>query len=129
MATVKKNKIVLESRFPAVKEAAHDLVRSARSAALNAGEHEAEKRLERIDDTRGYELPIDIGQENIGHQSGRIFYDPWYGRFFEYGTVRIPAAPFMRPANRKMRAVFLGMMGDELEGFIRRRAKIRGTGR
>ena len=36
---------------------------------------------------------------------------------------------YMRPANRKMRAVFLGMMGDELEGFIRRRAKIRGTGR
>lgn len=115
----------LESRFPAVKDAAHDLVRHARDLALNAGEAEAEKRLERIDDTRGYELPIDVKQENIGFQSGRIFYEPFFGKWFEYGTVRIPAAPFMRPAHRRMRKVFVGVMGVEFEGWVKRRARVR----
>lgn len=118
-----KPKMKLESRFPAVKAGAHDAVRAARTLALNAGEGEAEKRLERIDDTRGYELPIDIGQENLGFQSGRIFYTPWYGKFFEYGTVRIPAAPFMRPAHRKMRKTFLVAMDGTVEKFIKRRVR------
>lgn len=115
----------LESKFPAVKAAAHDVVRHARDLALNVGEAEAEKRLERVDDTRGYELPINVEQENIGMQSGRIFYEPWYGRFFEYGTVRIPAAPFMRPAHRKMRKTFVSVMGGEFEGWVKRRARVR----
>lgn len=117
-----RNRVKLESRFPAVREAAHDAVRHARDHALNEGEHEAEKRLERVDDRRGYDLPINIEQEKTGFQSGKIFYDEWYGRFFEYGTVRIPAAPFMRPAHRKMRKVFLADLEGELDGFIRRRA-------
>jgi hypothetical protein len=115
----------LESRFPAVKVAAHDAVRRSRDLALNAGEGEAEKRLERIDDDRGYELPIDVKQENIGFQSGRIYYEPFYGKWFEYGTVRIPAAPFMRPAHRKMRKVFKDTMADDFEGFVRRKARVR----
>ncbi len=115
----------LESRFPAAVDAAHDAVRRSRDLALNAGEGEAEKRLERVDDTRGYELPIDVKQENIGHQSGKIYYEPWYGRFFEYGTVRIEAAPFMRPAHRKMRKVFRDTMADDFEGFVRRRARVK----
>lgn len=119
-----KAKLKLVSRFPAAKEGAYDAVKNARRLALNAGEGEAEKRLERLDDTRGYELPIDVDQENIGHQSGRIFYDNWYGKFFEYGTTYIPASPFMRPASRKMRKVFLAEMGDKLEGFIGRRARV-----
>lgn len=118
------SKTKLISRFPAAKAAAHDVVRHARDLALNVGEGEAEKRLERIDDTRGYNLPIDIGQEKTGFQSGRIFYDPWYGRFFEYGTVNIQAAPFMRPAYRKMRKVFIAEMGANFEGWIKRRARV-----
>lgn len=120
-----KSRMRLESRFPAVKDAAHDAVRHARDLALNVGEGEAEKRLERLDDSRGYELPIDVGQEKTGFQSGRIFYDPWYGRFFEYGTATIPAGPFMRPAHRKMRKAFLESMGDDFPGFIRRKARVR----
>lgn len=118
-------RVKLESRFPAVKAAAHDAVREARDLALNTGESEAEKRLERIDDSRGYELPIDIQQEKTGFQSGRIYYEPWYGRFFEYGTVRIPAGPFMRPAHRKMRKVFVEKMGEDFEGWVRRKARVR----
>ena len=89
------------------------------------GELEAEKRLERVDNTRGYNLPIDIQQETLGHQSGRIVYDPFYGKFFEYGTVYIQASPFMRPAHRKMRKKFLDEMGDNCEKFISRRASVR----
>lgn len=120
-----KPRMKLESRFPAVKDAAHDLVRHSRDRALNVGEGEAEKRLERVDDTRGYELPIDIQQEKTGFQSGRIFYEPWYGRFFEYGTTYIPAAPFMRPAHRKMRKAFVEELGENFEGWVRKRARTR----
>lgn len=120
-----RNRVRLESRFPAAVAASHALVRHARDLALNAGEAEAEKRLERVDDARGYDLPIDVGQQTTGFQSGKIFYEPWYGRFFEYGTVRIPAAPFMRPAHRKMRKVFIGEMGGSFEGWVKRRAFVR----
>jgi len=120
-----QSSIKLESNFPAAKKAAWETAQHARELALNMGEAEAEKRLERIDDTHGWELPIDVGQENIGHQSGRIFYEPWYGRFFEYGTTRIPASPFMRPAHRKMRKVYLAAMGGELQRFINRKARVR----
>lgn len=112
------------SNFPAAKKAGWEAVQAARKMALDAGEHEAERRLERVDDTRGYDLPINIEQENLGHQSGRIFYEPWYGRFFEYGTVRIRASPFMRPAHRKTRKVFLAEM-EGLDRFISRRARVR----
>jgi HK97 gp10 family phage protein len=116
----------LVSKIPQVKDSMHDAVRVAVDLALNVGEGEAEKRLERIDDTRGYELPIDIGQDKTaGGMGGKIFYEPWYGRFFEFGTVRIPAASFMRPANRKMRKAFLATMPETFEGFVKRRARVR----
>jgi hypothetical protein len=31
----------------------------------------------------------------------------------------------MRPANRKMRKQFLGTMGPTVEGFVKRRARVR----
>lgn len=120
-----KPSLRITSNFKAAKEAGWETARLARKRALDAGEAEAETRLERIDDTRGYDLPIDVGQENIGFQSGKIFYEPWFGRFFEYGTVRIPAAPFMRPAHRKMRKVFVETMATDLSVFIRARAGVR----
>lgn len=115
----------IESRFPAVKEAAYDLISFEIRKALNVGEGEAEKRLTRVDDQRGYELPIDVGQEMIGKQSGKITYEPFFGRWFEYGTPTIQAAPFMRPAHRKMKKSLLEGMGANMEPFIRRKAKVR----
>ena len=120
-----KTRLKIESRFPAVKEAAYEAVVHARDAALDEGEAEAEKRLERIDDTKGYELPINIEQRTIGHQSGLIEYNEWYGRFFEYGTVFINASPFMRPAHRKMRKRFIAELDDNFEGWVRRKARVR----
>jgi hypothetical protein len=116
----------LVSRIPQVKDSMHDAVRVATELALNVGEGEAEKRLERVNDQRGYELEIDIGQDkSASGMTGKIFYEPFYGKWFEYGTVRIPAASFMRPAHRKMRKTFLATMPDTFEGFVKRRARVR----
>jgi HK97 gp10 family phage protein len=120
-----RNRTTLVSNFPAVKKAAYEVVAKARDAALLDGENTANDRLERVDVTHGYDLPVDVHKENIGHQSGKIIYDHWWGRFFEYGTVYIHAAPFMRPAHRKMRKTFLDVMDDDFEGFVKRRVSVR----
>ena len=119
-----KQRMRLESKFPEVKRAGRDATKEAIRLAVNAGEGEAEKRLERVDDTRGYELPIDVKSET-GDDDGKIVYEPFYGKWFEYGTVRIPAAPFMRPAHSKMRKVFKQTMADDFEGWVRKRARVR----
>lgn len=113
----------LVSHFPQAKRAARDGFQKAIELGTNVMEGEAEKRLERIDDTRGYELPIDIQQET-SDQEGRIFYPHFYGRFFEYGTVYIPASPFMKGAHRKGKKAFLDEVHQKLDGYIQRRAGI-----
>lgn len=123
MAT--KNRVVIRSNFSAVKRAAKDAMGDAIQKATDEMEAEAEKRLERANDARGWNLPTEIEQEKTGFQSGLIRYPEWYGRFFEYGTVHLPASPFMRPAHRKMRKRFVDEMGDNFEGWIRRKAGMR----
>jgi hypothetical protein len=120
-----KTKVRLESNFPAAKRAAFDAVRHARDKALVDGEATANQKIERADARLDYNLPADVNKENIGFQSGKISYDHFYGRWFEYGTVFIKASPFMRPAHRKMRKTFLSFMGDDFEGWIKRRAEVR----
>ena len=114
-----KNRIHL-SRFPAVKKGMYEAVQNARDRALDEGEAEAEKRLERVNDQRGYNLPTKSSRKT-GHQSGLIRYGDWFGKFFEYGTVYIAPSPFMRPAHRKMRKRFLDEMDGNVEKFIRRK--------
>ena len=111
----------MESRFPAVKKGMYEAVQHARDRALDEGEHEAENRLDRANDSRGYNLPSDIEQKKTGFQSGKIVYPEWTGRFFEYGTIHIAPMPFMRPAHRKMRKTFLDELGDNAPKFIRRK--------
>ena len=120
MAT-SKNRVTLVSRFPAATKGMYDAFSHARDKALDEGEAEAERRLERANDSRGYNLPTEIQQEKTGHQSGLISYGQFYGRWFEYGTVHIAPMPFMRPAHRKMRKRFLDELGDNAPKFIRRR--------
>jgi HK97 gp10 family phage protein len=121
------NKVKIESHFPAAKRAAWETVQSARALALAAGKETAIRKVEALNDQRGYNLPEDmIDSENIGHQSGRVYIggdDQFYWRFFEYGTKDIPAFPMIRPASTAMRKVFLAQMGGSLERFIRARAR------
>ena len=122
MAT--KNKVKIVSNFPAVKKAGWETVQHARGLALAAGEEIAIRKVQALNDQRGYNLPEDqIGKETIGFQSGRVFVGPWFMRFFEYGTLYLPAFPMIRPASRTMRKIFLAEMGGNLEKFISRRAR------
>ncbi len=126
---------VLASQFPAVKKAAWETVKEAREVWLDTAKETAQNKVSDQAATRGYDLQVGIEKEYLGHQSARIFAathssrwgdDPWFLRFFEYGNVNIPAMPFMRPAQRKANKAFKEVMGDKLEGNIRKRAKFRG---
>lgn len=125
-----KNRVVIRSEFPAVKKAGYETVQAAREIWKQVGAETAEEKASTQAATRGYALQVGVGSENIGFQSARIFPtthtstwgdDPWILRFFEYGTVFIPAMPFMRPAARKANKAFTTAMGTLLEGKIRRR--------
>ena len=128
-----KTKIKLESRFPAVKAAAYEVVQEARAAALAAGKETAQQRWDQQAGRRGYdEGAITIESELIGFQSGKIVAnaeserhgtDPFWERWFEYGAAHIPAMPFMRPGARKMRKVFIEVMGSDFEKWVRRRVR------
>lgn len=129
-----RNRVIIRSEFPAVKKAAWETVAAAREVWKHVGEETAEDKAASQAATRGYALQVGVGSENIGHQSARIFPvthssrwgdDPWFLRFFEYGTVNIQPMPFMRPAARVANKAFVAAMGTQLEGKIRRRASVR----
>jgi hypothetical protein len=124
----------IQSNFPAVKRAGWETVQEAREVWLETAQSTAEQKVENQAATRGYALQVGIGKERIGFQSARIFTtahserwgdDPFYLRFFEYGSAQIPAMPFIRPAARKANKAFVGAMGSMLEGKIRRKAGVR----
>lgn len=126
--------MTVQSNFKAVKKAGWETVREARELWLEVGQETAQSKVDDQAATRGYNLKVGIGKERLGFQSARIFTtahsekwgdDPFFLRFFEYGSVQIPAMPFIRPAARKANKAFVGAMGDKLEGKIRRRASVR----
>ena len=125
-------RVSIESQFPAVKKAGWETVQAAREVWLEVGADTAEAKAADQAGSRGYELQVGVAKERVGFQSARIVAathsskwgnDPWFLRFFEYGTVHIPAMPFMRPGARKANKAFVAAMGSELEGKIRRRTR------
>jgi hypothetical protein len=129
-----KSRIHIRSEFPAVKRAGWETVQASREIWKQTAKQIAEEKAESQGATRGYALQVGVESENIGHQSARIFPvthtskwgdDPWFLKFFEYGTTFIPAMPFMRPASRKANKAFVLAMGSQLEGRIRRKASVR----
>lgn len=64
----------------------------------------------------------------IGVEQGGTRENPtgaYYGKFVEFGTVKMAAQPFLRPALESNRAVFIQVFGDELgRGIAREGAKI-----
>ncbi len=119
-----KNRMTLRSNFPEAKRAAHEITQLAVAQAVLDGQNAANDRLERADVQYGYDLPVDVKKE-VGHLDGKITYDHWWGKFFEYGTVYIPPTSFMRPGHRRMRKTFAAVMGTQFEGWIKRRAGVR----
>lgn len=121
-------KVKIVSRFPAVKEAAYETVAYARDLALAAGKETAIRKVQQLNDQRGYNLPEDeIDSEKLGFQSGRVFIggaDEFWWKWFEYGNINIAAFPMIRPASRVMRKVFLAEMEGTLDKFISRRARV-----
>jgi len=129
-----KSKVTIRSNFPAVKRAGWESVQEARELWIREGKTTAESKAMNDAATRGYALQVGVEGERIGFQSARIFPvthsrlwgdDPWFLRFFEFGTVFIKAMPFMRPAARKANKLFVAHLGRNLEGKISRRAGIR----
>lgn len=129
-----KKVLSVQSKFPAVKKAGWETVTEAREIWLDVAAETAESKASEQAATRGYVLQVGIDKELLGHQSAKITAathssrwgdDPWFLRFFEYGTVHIDAMPFMRPAARKANKAFVAAMGAHLEGKIRRKASVR----
>jgi HK97 gp10 family phage protein len=130
--------MTIRSEFPAAKKAVWETVQEAREVWLEVGAQEAESKANSQAATRGYALQVGVDKERLGFQSARISAvthtqkwgdDPWLLRFFEYGTVFIPAMPFMRPAARKANKAFLVKMGKDMEGKIRRKTRLSGARR
>ena len=115
------NRVVLRSRFKEAGRHARKQTERAVEKAVEAGEREANIRIEKANAQRGWNISTDVESEASG-MSGKIEFPHFWGRFFEYGSVKHDAMPFMRPGHRKMRKVFKQEMGELFSGF-------RGTGR
>ena len=125
-----KPRMTITSEFKAVKEAGYEAVQEARELWLEVAAETAQSKANDQAATRGYALQVGIDKERLGFQSARISAvthsekwgdDPWFLRFFEYGTVQLQAMPFMRPASRKANKAFVSYLGSHLEGKIRRK--------
>lgn len=112
-----QNRVVLRSRFKEAIDWADDKTKDAVDKALDAGEREANIRIEKTNARRGYNLPADVTKHETGTKGGYIEHPRWEMRFFEFGTVFIDAAPFMRPGHRKLRSVFKDETGDLFKGW------------
>ena len=82
-----KNRLTIDSNFPAVKKAGGETVQASRETWLAVGKDTAEAKANDTAATRGYALQVGVEGERIGHQSARIFPathsdqwgdDPWF---------------------------------------------------
>jgi hypothetical protein len=128
-----KNRIVIQNRFPQVKKGAREAVTAARQVWTEVCKEAAGSAVESKAGSRGYALQVGFGSELLGYQSARVFTtahsskwgdDPFFLRYFEYGTVHIGPMPFMRPGARKANKAWLTAMGTGFEAKIRMRTKI-----
>lgn len=119
-----KNRIKVTSNFRAARNAGHEAIEELISKATDEMQDKAQLRLQQGAQRRDYDLdPGDIQKNTLG-KSGRITYDKWYGRFFEYGTVYIQALPFMRPGARAGRKYVKDKAPDIFQGWFNRKARV-----
>lgn len=129
-----RNRVKVESRFHAAGKATRELAVRNREIWLDVGAETMEKRASDQAASRGYALQVGIDKERVGFQSARLTPvthsekwgdDPWFLRFFEFGTVHIGAMPFVRPGARKANKAYIAAWGKDWEGWVRRRARVR----
>ena len=109
--------VVVISRFKEAGAFARKQTEAAVAHALEEAEKSGNRAIERANTRRDYQLPADINREMIGGVTGFIEYPHDYGFYFEFGFRSVPPLPFMRPAGRKMKAIFKADMGDLYRGW------------
>jgi len=122
------SKVILESRLPEIMLGTEAITQHSIHKAVEAGADVAQQKVTSQAASRGYALQVGIGEDYWS--GGGKFYpathttswgdDPWFLRFFEYGTVAIEPMPFMRPGSRKMRKVFIETYGPEFSGWVKK---------
>jgi len=128
-------RFLLEQHFPAVKKAASDTMQRAQKVWSQVGVEEGERLASSQGAARGYDN-LDISVEVVNPHRNTVALsaeasstkwgdDPWFLRFFEYGTVYIPAMPFLRPASRRANKAYVLTVVNDLEANIRRKASVR----
>lgn len=125
--------IKVDEDFSGVVKAARAAVRSAIKYGVDGGRDTAQATVEAQSASRGYDLNVQMASQRRG-DVGKFFtatavsekwgLDPFFLRFFEYGTHHIEPMPFMRPGAKVMEASFLARMKD-LETEIQRRVRVR----
>jgi hypothetical protein len=101
----RKNEWHMRSNFATARKMGDAAMADLIHVATDKMHEVAQTRLESQASRRGYNLDAgDIDKQELP-MDGRISYPHFYGRFFEYGTVHIPALPFIRPGHRAGRKV------------------------
>jgi len=128
---VGRSRVKVDDQFTVAIKAAHHATHNAVQSGVDAGRDAAQGIVQERAASRGYDLVVKMASSVDGYY-GRYFPesavsetwgdDPWYLKYFEYGTHHINAMPFMRPASRAMKQAFERGM-DELERGIRERVR------
>ena len=118
------NKLVVRSNFLKAATAGNEAVAFAVEQAVKEGQRTARSRIDSADQRRGYRIDSSLVDSEFELLDGKIFFDPFWGKFFEYGTKHIAAMPFIRPGHRAMRKSFIEWMGADFEGWVSARAKV-----
>jgi hypothetical protein len=86
----------------------------------------AGQRLDGQAGQRGYNLYSTDLSFHVTDDEGTIEYEPFYGRWFEYGAAQIQAMPFMRPGHRAGKKVVKDDAPEVFDRWMRRKAQVRG---
>jgi hypothetical protein len=120
-----KNRTVLRSNFKAAEAAGDDAIAELIQKGTERMHEVAAGRLDKAAGQRGYNLYSTDLDMHIGDDDGRIEYKPFYGKFFEYGTVHIQAMPFIRPGYRAGRKLVKEDAPEVFVKWFNRKARVR----
>ena len=110
--------------FEDVSKIANKTVSKAAREAVKIARKDARQRALKVKDTglMARSLKYRIERSRVkGKRVYRLgfFGDGWYGRFFEYGTSKMPANPMLRPAvennAEQLRKVMLKTLASEID--------------